>query len=285
MAAATLWEPLGFWRRAAVARAYPLGWRYRAMGLVLAVTAALVVSPLAAARCRAAWCGRWRSAWARRAGVGRRPDAGLRRPGRAGRTRRRSCPPGCHGSRCWPRAAWPWCWRSRRSGRRGWRPAGRPGACCGASPARRWIRGGFATLATGALWDLLRGGAKLGRAGAARSQSALRRAADRRASASQGIATCCWRCTTSTRGAISCSAWSAAKPAGGSSPAPAGPSAAARRGVRSRRPTPAASWWTSCRRRRRCRPPRTRTRSGFPPMATGAARCTAPAIGRRRSRD
>jgi hypothetical protein len=44
--AATLWEPLGFWRRSALAHAYRLTWRYRAIALLLAVTAALVVSPL-----------------------------------------------------------------------------------------------------------------------------------------------------------------------------------------------------------------------------------------------
>jgi hypothetical protein len=44
--AATLWEPLGFWRRPALHKAYRLTWRYRALGLALAVTAGLVVSPL-----------------------------------------------------------------------------------------------------------------------------------------------------------------------------------------------------------------------------------------------
>jgi hypothetical protein len=44
--AATLWEPLGFWRRATLARTYRLTWRYRSLGLALAVTAGLVVSPL-----------------------------------------------------------------------------------------------------------------------------------------------------------------------------------------------------------------------------------------------
>ena len=44
--AAALWEPLGFWQRPALARTYLLTWRYRAIGLMLTVTAALVASPL-----------------------------------------------------------------------------------------------------------------------------------------------------------------------------------------------------------------------------------------------
>ncbi|MGE0364045.1 MAG: patatin-like phospholipase family protein [Vicinamibacterales bacterium] len=44
--AAALWEPLGFWRRPGLAAAYRLTWRYRAIGGALAAAAALVVSPL-----------------------------------------------------------------------------------------------------------------------------------------------------------------------------------------------------------------------------------------------
>ena len=44
--AAALWEPLGFWHRPALAATYRLTWRYRAITLALGVTAALVASPL-----------------------------------------------------------------------------------------------------------------------------------------------------------------------------------------------------------------------------------------------
>jgi hypothetical protein len=44
--AAALWEPLGFWRRPDLASAYLLTWRYRAIATSLVATAALVASPL-----------------------------------------------------------------------------------------------------------------------------------------------------------------------------------------------------------------------------------------------
>jgi hypothetical protein len=44
--AAALWEPLGFWQRPALASAYGVTWRYRAIARALLVTAALVASPL-----------------------------------------------------------------------------------------------------------------------------------------------------------------------------------------------------------------------------------------------
>ncbi|MGD9902338.1 MAG: patatin-like phospholipase family protein [Vicinamibacterales bacterium] len=44
--AATLWEPLGFWRRQGLQAGYRFTWQYRAIGGALAAVAALVVSPL-----------------------------------------------------------------------------------------------------------------------------------------------------------------------------------------------------------------------------------------------
>ncbi|MGE0813953.1 MAG: patatin-like phospholipase family protein [Vicinamibacterales bacterium] len=169
---AALWEPHGLWQRPSGRPAYGLTWRYRAIGAALAVMAALVAAPLlllivaaavwpisllgawtgldataSIARGYSAWLG-WILAperlpqWIARATVA---VAGLLTLGLAG-------------------AACVAAWRSPRRQRGAflWRLLGLP-----VDSAR------FATVATQALWDLLRGGAPLARPKAAQISERL----------------------------------------------------------------------------------------------------------------
>jgi hypothetical protein len=163
--AALLWEPLGFWRRQALGRSYRPTWQYRAIGLtLLSILAVLAVPLVLLAAAALVWplafglglLGLdWGEAVARGyADVVSWAYAPARLP-------------------TWvPRltlllaggvtlvlaagAAWAaWVSRRRHSGGPLWRLLGAP------VDSRA-----FASLATGALWDLLRGGAKLARPGA-----------------------------------------------------------------------------------------------------------------------
>ena len=105
--AATLWEPLGFWHRQALARTYRPTWRYRAIGLALLLSAA-AISP---SRWRSSpgrrWCGRWPSASACSVSTGARPWRVATPTPLPGPTRRIACQPGpapgpAPGRRCDP---------------------------------------------------------------------------------------------------------------------------------------------------------------------------------------
>ena len=227
-------------------RAYRLAWRYRAIGLGAAVDRGRA----GPARCCCSppprWSGRSRSA---------RPA----RP-RLGSGRRCAATPTLVSWAYAPRALPTWVpraraalagglagrWPLRPRGRRGCAPrGGTPAARCGACSARRSTRGRSPALATGALWDLLRGGAKLARPRADDSASATRN---------------CWPTNLGQPGyrdlLLAVHDLDARRDLvfgllGGEAGARQFPARRDRRPRRAEafdlaRPTPAACWWTSC---------------------------------------